>query len=61
MARTRKEYAQLLVDSVEKTIRESPENIEASEAFGEPCLSQKWGDIALLCEVVRQDIINKPD
>lgn len=59
MARTRKEYAQLLVDSVEKTIREAPENIKASEAFGEPCIGQKWGDIALLCEVVKQDIINK--
>jgi len=57
MARTRKEYIRALVDSVNKTISEEPENIEATQMNGEPAITGKWMDIALLCHVVEQDLL----
>jgi hypothetical protein len=55
------DYLKRLIASARKTIASDPETIKAKEELGEGVTIGRWLDIALLCDVVEQDVLSKTE
>jgi hypothetical protein len=54
------DYLKRLIASARKSISTDPSTIKAVEEFGEGVTIAKWVDIALLCDVIESDVLQKP-